>query len=501
MANILITADSTFEPFSFERYIKPYEIYTEAYKEAETELEDLSTKSEAIREYVNRDPSSRSASIYNAYTQQLDDEVSRLSSEGLKGTRGRLLQLKRNYNKSIEPIIKKVEHKQKLAAEQREANLRADGALRFDVDYNSNSLDDVDVNKTYSAINLDKITEDTAKQVIAAAKSVINKPEYASAFGDQYIERRLQMGYSMDDILNEIGNLPGAPEELKNIRKNMLDKLNLDNFDNKTISEANSAISNGMMYGVGEIKYELLQNRNFDKQDPNNEENPYGEPVEIPHQDGTIKIFYDKKGKQRATQNGEYINVEIAKQLLKEHTQRLDIATKLGVIKKNPITKKLYANKDYISLDGTMEAQVWNLEGKHTDEPGKRHGWNNVTDDRVVPMVYVPTHVRQGMRESLVEAGLATDTTVGEILNNNFEVVKSKNGKYYRLRFKGFKFDDKKANVPPSNEGEEETEAKKEVGTMQQQDSTAFTESPQPDSVAFASITKSLLDDAFNIKQ
>lgn len=261
MANILITADSTFEPFSFERYIKPYEIYTEAYKEAETELEDLSTKSEAIREYVNRDPSSRSASIYNAYTQQLDDEVSRLSNEGLKGTRGRLLQLKRNYNKNIEPIIKKVEHKQKLAAEQREANIAAKGALRFDVDYNSNSLDDVDLNKTYSAINLDKITEDTAKQVIAAAKSVINKPEYAEALKGQYIERRLQMGYSMDDILNEIGNLPGAPEELKNIRKNILNKLNLDNFDAKTISEVNSAISNGMMYGVGEIKYEFLADR------------------------------------------------------------------------------------------------------------------------------------------------------------------------------------------------------------------------------------------------
>lgn len=266
MANILITADSTFEPFSFERYIKPYEIYTEAYKEAENELEDLSTKSETIREYINRDPYSKSASIYNAYTKQLDDEVSRLSSEGLKGTRGRLLQLKRNYNKSIEPIIKKVEHKQKLAAEQREANLKANGALRFDVDYNSNSLDNVDVNKTYSAINLDKITEDTAKQVITAAKSVINKPEYASAFGNQYIERRLQMGYSMDDILNEIGNLPGAPEELKNIRKNILNKLNLDNFDNKTISEVNSAISNGMMYGVGEIKYESLANRNFTPQ-------------------------------------------------------------------------------------------------------------------------------------------------------------------------------------------------------------------------------------------
>ena len=38
MANYSLVIDSTFQPFSFERYIQPYQIYDQAYREVEDNL-------------------------------------------------------------------------------------------------------------------------------------------------------------------------------------------------------------------------------------------------------------------------------------------------------------------------------------------------------------------------------------------------------------------------------------------------------------------------------
>ena len=41
MANYSLTINSKFQPFSLERYLRPYEIYGQAYKEQEAALAAL----------------------------------------------------------------------------------------------------------------------------------------------------------------------------------------------------------------------------------------------------------------------------------------------------------------------------------------------------------------------------------------------------------------------------------------------------------------------------
>ena len=42
--NFSLIVNSKFQPFSFERYIQPYQMYGEAYKEVENTLGELATK-------------------------------------------------------------------------------------------------------------------------------------------------------------------------------------------------------------------------------------------------------------------------------------------------------------------------------------------------------------------------------------------------------------------------------------------------------------------------
>ena len=44
MANFSLVVNSKFNPFSFERYIQPYQIYGQAYREVENTLGELDTK-------------------------------------------------------------------------------------------------------------------------------------------------------------------------------------------------------------------------------------------------------------------------------------------------------------------------------------------------------------------------------------------------------------------------------------------------------------------------
>lgn len=443
MANILITANSNFEPFSFERYIRPYEIYTQAYKETENALSELSSKAEVIQEYINSDPYSKSASVYNNYIKKLDNEAQKLSSEGLKGSRGKLLQLKRDYDKSISPIIKKIEHKQKLAAEQREANIQANGALEFDIDYNSNSLDDVDVNKSYKYINLDKITEDTAKQVTSAAKAIINSPEYQKIEGEfdgQYIERKLQMGYSLDDILNEIGNKPGAPKELKNIRETIKKKLDLQGFDSSVLHKVDSAISNGMMFGVGEIKYEQLQNKNFisdyqkallEIEKDKAERNELGtNSVDFTTEDGKKGTVSYKNGVYKATIDGVAVNPIDYIHLLPNNAYIRQVQEVIA--KGNAVREALSVNDSGDICFGDKERTTLNSDGSpiNTDALTRRD-WNE-EEAKVISFNNAPSGIKNKVEELISTLKAITGESFTAL---DFQIAEHKGR--YKIRYKG----------------------------------------------------------------
>lgn len=260
--SVVLTSNAVYQPFTFEELLKPLAMYTEEYRNIEENIADLEDKSAALKAYIDANPSSESSRIYRNYMDQLEQEAAMLASRGLQGRREGLLGLKRSYTRNIKPLENKILHRETMAKEQREA-LARDNSLIFDKDYSMMSLDDIDVNKSYKQISLNSVTEKTAKHVLNAAKSVVNNPEYKSVFGGQFVEQKLREGYSIDQILNAISNSPNAPRELKNIRQNIKNQLDLEGFDINTESIIDDAISQGMLYGVGQVKTNIQSDRNF----------------------------------------------------------------------------------------------------------------------------------------------------------------------------------------------------------------------------------------------
>ena len=54
MANYNLIVNSKFQPFSFERYIQPYQMYGEAYKEIENQYGELAAKAKDYAHHAGR---------------------------------------------------------------------------------------------------------------------------------------------------------------------------------------------------------------------------------------------------------------------------------------------------------------------------------------------------------------------------------------------------------------------------------------------------------------
>lgn len=110
MPNYNLTIDSTFQPFSFERYIQPYAIYGEAYNQQENAITELSTKSEefaalAESERLKNGDDSETYRRYSNYSRDLKEQADALASSGLNiKTRKATLDLKRRYESEIGSI-------------------------------------------------------------------------------------------------------------------------------------------------------------------------------------------------------------------------------------------------------------------------------------------------------------------------------------------------------------------------------------------------------------
>ena len=169
MANYNLVVNSTFQPFSFERYIQPYQMYGEAYKEVENTLADLNTKANVWEEMANEQTDPYAYQMYKRYSDDLKAQAYSLATQGLTpGSRKAMLDMRNRYSKEITPIETAYTTRQKYIDEQRKG--AADNIYSFDA--STLSLDDLIENpnmsyKTYSGNVL-------TTQVRNAAKNLAN---------------------------------------------------------------------------------------------------------------------------------------------------------------------------------------------------------------------------------------------------------------------------------------------------------------------------------------
>lgn len=261
MANYSLVIGSKFQPFSFERYLQPLQIYGQAYKEQEDALADLATKA-SIWDGLT-EGSVKAHDTYQAYAQALEDEASRLATEGLNpASRRAMLNMRSRYAKEITPIEIAFNRRRELAAEQRKL-LAADSSLRFDNDYSTMSLDKLIENPDMSYVSLSgrEIAARTSAIAAQYAKTIQNEPQYQKILNGQYWQAKIQQGYTPEQIIAEATGNSDAPVELKRIRQEIHDSIK----DNGAYDAdwANAFISQGMNSAIGTQQYSTINNGDY----------------------------------------------------------------------------------------------------------------------------------------------------------------------------------------------------------------------------------------------
>ena len=262
MPNYSISINSKFQPFSFERYIQPYQIYGEAYREQQDALANLEEKASIWENMANSQTDPKAYSTYKGYADDLRAQATNLATEGLNPTsRAKMLDLRARYNKEIAPIQVAYDRRRALADEQRKLST-ADQSLRFDRNYKDTSLDYLIANPeaSYSLLSGNDITKRTAEMAAPLAKTITDLG-YDNAFDSQYIQQRIQYGYPIEEILKEITGKEDASNELRAIR-NTIKKEFADNpaYDD---AWADAYITRGLFNAIGESRLDKVADGDY----------------------------------------------------------------------------------------------------------------------------------------------------------------------------------------------------------------------------------------------
>ena len=265
MANYDLVVTSKFQPFSFERYIQPYQMYGEASKEVENTLGELAAKANIWEGMVNEQTDRDAYEMYKKYLDDLKNQADILASQGLTPTsRKALVAMKNRYSSEIAPIETAYKKRQSLIDQQREALLR-DNTLIFDTDYSTASLDTLikNPNATFTPLSGESIAKRTAEMAKEAASAMISDPEYKSVFDSQYVQQKIMQGYDMSQVIAAAQRDPKAPEALLGIVDAIKKQVGYDKWSKDNKTKIDSYINEGLEAAIGAPKIDIMANRNF----------------------------------------------------------------------------------------------------------------------------------------------------------------------------------------------------------------------------------------------
>lgn len=286
MPNYNLVINSTFQPFSFEEMLQPVMIAQAAHREVEDAYSDLSTKAgefEALAESekLRNGDNSETYKRYSSYARDLKAQVDSLMKEGLtSSSRNRMVELKRRYATDIDPIKKASERLKDLSDERRKQET-ANPTLRYERGYNEIGIDELLLNpnltygKSYSGA---LIEQQAATAASALAKNMREDPKgWQKILGNQYYQRKIQRGYTPEEVLLASLGDPNAPKELQEIMTKAITTSGIESwegyFDNKDnitqkgqsiLSDVRSFAGRGLNTAVGGTEYERVSNKAYD---------------------------------------------------------------------------------------------------------------------------------------------------------------------------------------------------------------------------------------------
>lgn len=249
MANYELVIGSKFQPFSYERYIKPYQLYNEAYTEQENALNTLSVTSELLRERALAEKANGQewAGKYLDYLDSLKAQADALSKEGLNvNSRRALSNLKTAYGTTVAPVQKAIEAQAalaKIAASQNPALRMQYGEMP--------TIDALIADPTKTQIGYSgAAVEESAAKLAAQAASRTTSDSF-NAFRHYWMRHLQTVGYNQATInkfLEEASTIP----ELQKIYKQVTDQFGgFEGLSNTQKTKMQGEILTGILKGAG----------------------------------------------------------------------------------------------------------------------------------------------------------------------------------------------------------------------------------------------------------
>lgn len=260
MANFSLTVNSKFQPFSFERYIKPYQMYGEAYKEVENALGELDTKASVWEGMANKESDPQAYTMYKTYADNLREQANKLASEGLTpASRQAMLNMKSRYSKEIVPIENAYKKREEDIARQKKVADVTGGRTVFTRDARTTSLDKyMEGIDDYGQTNLDELYKEGAAGGAAISKRYLSTRE-GQLFNGMYLNLQRTTGMTNGQIQQFLANKRDAKgnllfPELHALKNELLSKSNYQNYSvadqNRMEQAILSGINTGIIYNV-----------------------------------------------------------------------------------------------------------------------------------------------------------------------------------------------------------------------------------------------------------
>ena len=275
MANLSLVVNSKFQPFSFERYIQPYQIYGQAYEKRQEAYDKLAEDSSKWGEQL--DPSSQAYSMWESFQKELDQATTSLQREGLTAkNRPMFSNVRKNYSKNIGAIAEADKRMQAQLALRQQMQAK-DNSIEYKSDLN---IDDFLHGKSGNNESLSGATmrAETADMASKLGQSIYSNPSFSKVMGGSYWQIAQANGYS-PDVLGYIRsgewqnlahgkNASDADNKLYNDIKQVADLYTSQINRTKGYSQDAQArlgeqIFQGLYSGLEKPKYDFQRNMDY----------------------------------------------------------------------------------------------------------------------------------------------------------------------------------------------------------------------------------------------
>lgn len=264
-----IVSNSRFKPFSYQELLAPVLAADQEYKAVQTDLGELSIKSNVWENMLDKERDKESYELFNKYNQSLQNEVNTLTSEGLSAdSRAKLLGMKRAYAQEIFPIEQAYANRNE-AIKQQQALRAKDSTMIFDRDMSQVSIDEMRKNPTLvpKAYSGEVLTKQSAMAASNLSKLAEDNIQWKTILGGQMYEGILRGKYTITDVINAMEGKEGADGALTLIKDSVLKSAGIDKeLDPEMYERALPYVNNGLMSAINEDKRQYYQNKNWEFQ-------------------------------------------------------------------------------------------------------------------------------------------------------------------------------------------------------------------------------------------